>query len=195
MAVQCLFVWWGCYTSITTIVWRPSLSVCLSQDPGGYQPLHVEKKWQEVWRTAEPSSQDSSSQGSKFYMLSMFPYPSGRLHMGHVRVYAISDTMAHFHRMKGCEVGWLVGHGSCEVGVASIPRSLCAGPPSHGLGCLWPPRRERCHRQRCPPCCVDQTVSQLPATRSAGNPSNYYLHPPQKYHYDEVSAGQDGLSF
>ncbi|XP_055065892.2 leucine--tRNA ligase, mitochondrial [Misgurnus anguillicaudatus] len=70
----------------------------------------VEQWWhgriQEQWQKDEV---DQISK-KKFYVLSMFPYPSGRLHMGHVRVYTISDTIGHFQRMRGHQVlnpmGW-----------------------------------------------------------------------------------------
>ncbi|XP_067255934.1 probable leucine--tRNA ligase, mitochondrial isoform X1 [Chanodichthys erythropterus] len=70
----------------------------------------VEQCW--TGRIQEQWQRDVADQSSrkKFYVLSMFPYPSGRLHMGHVRVYTISDTISHFQRMRGHQVlnpmGW-----------------------------------------------------------------------------------------
>ncbi len=75
-----------------------------------YLPSEIEAKWQKEWLATNAFSTEINRQRPEYYVLEMFPYPSGNLHMGHVRNYSIGDVVARFKVMQGYNVlhpmGW-----------------------------------------------------------------------------------------
>ncbi|MFH1199422.1 MAG: leucine--tRNA ligase [Candidatus Omnitrophota bacterium] len=69
-----------------------------------YSPKEIEEKWQEYWGKEKSFSVSADSARPKYYLLEMFPYPSGKIHMGHVRNYTIGDVAARMRWMQGYNV-------------------------------------------------------------------------------------------
>ena len=69
-----------------------------------YSPQAIERKWQDIWAKAKAYRMEPDELKEKYYVLEMFPYPSGNLHMGHVRNYSIGDVLARFKTMRGYNV-------------------------------------------------------------------------------------------
>lgn len=75
-----------------------------------YDPQKIETKWQKKWEKDKIFEVKEEFTKKKFYILEMYPYPSGRLHIGHLRNYTIGDCYARFKRMNGFNVLYPMGY-------------------------------------------------------------------------------------
>jgi leucyl-tRNA synthetase len=97
-----------------------------------YNPKQAEIRWQRQWDEAKIFETDNDSPDPKYYVLEMFPYPSGRIHMGHVRNYTMGDVVARYQTRQGFQR---------------------AAPD--GLGRLWHAGGKRCDAEQGPSAQVD----------------------------------------
>src|SRR6056297_1241490 len=77
-----------------------------------YNPKKIELKWQKKWQEDKIFEVERNPDQEKYYVLEMYPYPSGKMHMGHLKNYTIGDTFARYKRMNGFNVLYPMGYDS-----------------------------------------------------------------------------------
>ena len=95
-----------------------------------YNPKKIEEKWLDIWQRTHAFKTKSDPKKENYYVLEMFPYPSGNLHMGHVRNYTIGDTLSRFKVMQGFNVLHPMGFDSFGLPAenAAIQNQIDPGP-------------------------------------------------------------------
>ena len=93
-----------------------------------YDPATIETKWQSAWNDVKAFESEVDPSRPKFYCLEMFPYPSGKMHMGHVRNYSIGDSMARFRRLAGYNVLYPMGYDSFGMPAENAARKIGRHP-------------------------------------------------------------------
>lgn len=95
-----------------------------------YDAQEIETRWQKAWADSKSFEAEVDHSREKFYCLEMFPYPSGHMHMGHVRNYSIGDAMARFHRLMGRNVLYPMGYDSFGMPAENAAKKE-GGHPHH----------------------------------------------------------------
>jgi len=109
-----------------------------------YYPFRkIEKKWQDYWRKKGQFKVKEDPKRKKYYLLEMFPYPSGKLHMGHMRNYVVGDTLARFLRMKGHNVLYPMGYDSFGLPAENAAFQNKTHPAEWTRKCISDMRRQQ----------------------------------------------------
>ena len=101
-----------------------------------YKPAAVEEKWQKIWHEQKLFRVTEDVSREKYYVLEMYPYPSGKLHMGHVRNYSIGDVYARYKRMKGFNVLYPMGYDAMGLPAENAAIKNQISPEDWTLSCI-----------------------------------------------------------